>query len=810
MAKYILLVSVFLLPILTVQAQDAKDIKPERAITDTAIRTGITYSGNSPLKTAIIDSLNTKKGGLPMFPGGGSGQLSSMATRQFSSYISDAGGQRRFSKQLKAYKITKDTSRLSGYLDSKLRGFYALREQSSLKKAAFPGLFKADFSGITTGFVADNSPGAVNGVYGNVSAAGTISLKGIPFDVQYNNITGANTNYSDIRNGGLVKAGFNREAYLNSLSAGVRDNYDLNKYFLSDIDLKSAMKTYSDQGLSRIKADMGGAFKGALPEVSAEELLQLDSTQLKNLVMSRMKGQDGDSTDEISGEYLKRLQQLKGEIGNEQDIHKDLYGNYDVKQRATGYMNSEENRITAAKELLPLNGFQKMFLYVKDLRAGSIGVDGGKGTAKDLFMNGAAGSMLKGDRFIMLGAGSRDDNAGIRNTQFSSALVPTNYSMQFVQIGKGDISAAHTHVGVVNASTGKRSNQQLGQALLPRNTFTGSLEKQLDLGEYGIISGMISKSNSVSGGATSADGSVMGSKVAALGIMDDFWSTFSAGISYAGDIESWRLSPKVYVDYAGLGYSNPATPFAQRGSWRYGMQLKKRLQKNRLTVGARIDRKDMRTSPVYNSKWQSTLFGFDAKYKLDKYITLDARYRQSAMAHSGGKDTIGGSDFITRQLNLGSRIKSTILSKPANSNIILAFQQMDYRNEISPLKSLLVNVGITQTLVFKTNVLAVNLFYNKDLKDNALYNNLFTADASWNYRLMQNIGCSSGLTWLSNEGVVKQAGFKQSIQASLSSRLSVSGYADCRTNIYNTVQNYLFGTFRGEVSLNYSLNKNVR
>jgi len=801
MAKYILLVSVFLLPLIAVSAQDGSD---------TLIRPGLIYAGNAPLKTAIIDSLNSRNGGVTISPLGDSRQLNARAATRFAAYIGDVGGKRMFNKQLKAYQITKDTSRLSGYLDTKLRGFYALRAQSGLSTTAFHGPLKVELSGITTGIVADNSPGAVNGVYGNASIAGTIALKGIPFDVQYNHISGGNGVYPGIRNGGLIKTGFDREAYLNNLSAGVKDNYDLNKYFLSDIDLKAAMKAYSDQGLNRIKSDMAATFKGQLPEISAEEFLQLDSTQLKNLVISRAKELDADSTEKVSGEYLKRLQQLKGEMGNEHDIRQDLYGNYDVKQQAAGYINNEEHRIAAAKELLPLNGLQKMFLYVKDLRGGAIGVDGGKGTAKDLFMNGAAGSMLKDDRFIMLGAGSRDDNAGLRNTAFSSSLMPSNYAMQFAQLGKGDIAAAHTHVGAVNASTRQVSGQQLGQALLPRNTFTGSIEKQLDLGEYGVLSGMVSKSNSVAGGGTAADGSVMGAKVAALGIMDDFWSTFSAGISYAGDIESWRLSPKVYVDYAGLGYSNPASPYGTRGSWRYGMQLKKRLQQNRLIIGARIDRKDMHTSPVYNSKWQSTLFGFDAKYKLDKYITLDARYRQSAMVHSGGKDTIGGSDFITRQLNLGSRIRSTILSKPANSNVILSFQQMDYRNALSPLKSLLVNVGITQTMVFKTNVLAVNLFYNKDLKDNALYNNLFTADASWNYRLTENTSCSSGLTWLSNEGVVKQAGLKQSIQTSLSSRLSLSGYADCRTNLYNTAQNYLFGTFRGEVSLNYSLNKNVR
>lgn len=819
MLKYILLTGSGVLLCVALRAQQAAPSPKVPSEPLNVKEQAQTLWKQTPLNKAIADSVNARSGKWLQAPDTVlravgqqskalmSAYLSPAATNQFMQYMANTGGKGKVQQLQQALRVVKDTGKINHYFDNKLRGFYALRQQLPLPKKG-QDLLKVNLKQVQAGVVTDNAPAAIARTYSNIQINGSVALAGIPFAVNGTNLNTAAPAWDNSRMAQLVKAGFDKQAFLEQLSARVSKDYDLRKYFLDDIDVKAAVKQYADARVKEIHGKLDSLYKGGTALIPSEELLQLDSVQLKNLVMNSGKGlqQWGDSTlseQQSRNKYLQELLQMKQSLGKELDLKNTLTGSFDAKQKLTGLMNSVEGRKQAAKDLLPLNGLEKLFLKMKTLNIGDIGVDASKGNVSDLFMTGAAGTLLDNNRLLMLGVGKRKDAAGMRDAAFTSSLAPTDYSLQFLRMGKGDIGEKHSHIGIVNANTKDANRRQFNMPALPRNAFNLSFSKQMSLGEYGTLNAEVSKSNNVFAGGTGKDGSALGSKAAAFSLMDDFWSTFSAGLGWNGDVKEWQSTHRVYVNYAGLGYNNPASPYAARGSWQYGFKVKKRFQRNRLQLGARLDQKNMSTSTVYNSSWKSTQIGFDGRYKLDKHVSFDARYSQAVMKHKGGKGD--GGDFVNRLLSMSSMINGRLFNKPSNSHVMLAFQQMEQQSATIPLNSLMTNINLTQTLTFKTNTLVMNVFYNRDIKDNALYGNLLTAEASWNYQLWERVSCSSGLTYLSNTGIVKQAGVKQHVQTMLLPKLSMNAYVDCRTSFLNSAQNYLFGNFRGELSFLYTL-----
>ncbi|MCK7556258.1 hypothetical protein MKQ70_15030 [Chitinophaga sedimenti] len=452
------------------------------------------------------------------------------------------------------------------------------------------------------------------------------------------------------------------------------------------------------------------------------------------------------------------------------------------------------------KRAVSAGGLQRFFLRVKELNIGSFNTDASAGSVAGLLMNGAGAGFFNKGKMLMLGAGVRTDGLGMKDAFLTDNIAPSRYALQYARFGKGDLAETHSHLTVLNASTKDNTRQQINQQFLSRNIFVGTVSQQLELGEYGVIKGDFSKSNSSFGEVTAGNnGYAVSEKAAALSFFKDFWQTVSVGLRYSGQVPQAGLTQRAYLDYAGMGYNNPGTPFGSRGTWKYGFDLKRRWRFHHMSTGLRMDFRDIHTA--FDAGWRNRQYAADLQFRVKRNWNFTTRMMQSSMKSTADAKEENG--FLTRQVSLTSQYSGHMGSLPASNLVTAGLQQMRFTTAGVPLNSTLINVNMAENIVIDKNLLSVNFFYNRDLQQNALYSNLLNMDAGWSYMLFKTLSCSSGLTFLDNKGLVTQGGIKQTPAFELIPKVQVNIYTDCRKNFYSSPQNYLFGTFRSEFSLQY-------
>ncbi|SKC95094.1 hypothetical protein SAMN05660461_0226 [Chitinophaga ginsengisegetis] len=829
----------------TVHAQTVKVNAPVKQLEEYAKKAGLPM-GNPMLQMILADSLNKRSAmaqakaylrqNLPAVPDVGAGKyLQESARQEFFQFIGNSAGKQQLTQLQQGMSTIKDTARIRQYIADKLRGFYALRDETGVNKLLNAGAYSNSLKEASAGAFAENTPGMPM-LGASVTIGDQLMIKNIPVNVRYSNISGQSTWNNPFADQSLVKFSFDKDAYVKRLNSIVEKKYDLKKYFLKDIDIKSAVKSFTNSRLEALQqklTELGEKQSAAFGQLlNSDHIIQLDSLQLRNeLLNNRALGITAEDLEPVvaalqdsillahpvadsslngllehfrtasaARKYMAGVFALKKEVGEGLQAKSIISDERVAGGKINGQLEEESNKIRNIKELLPLSGLQRLLLSAKQLDIGNIAASGSKGGVQDLFMSGIQTSFLNNNKFLMLGAGKRIDGGTIKDLAFNSSLDPGAYSMQFLQMGAGDITQPHSHAGVVNANTKSDSRRQYTTLNLPRNTFVGAFSEDISLGSYGRIAAQLSKSNNQFKNSAVGNDPMLASKAAALSLFNDFWETLSVGLDYNGQVSEWNMNQRAYVSYSGLGYNNPASPGAGRGTIRYGLKLKRNWYKNKLVLGVRSDFQDISSSALTSSKWKNRQFAIDGRWKLNKKIAFDARFNQSAMKSTGEK--AASFQYMTRQLSLASQVQGKMAALPYNSNIMLGYQQID----ILPQHSTLLNININHNLVISSHVLSLNLFYNKDIKGEAVYANLLTVETGWTYQVWKKISCSSGMTYLDNKAVVQQLGFRQTAGTSVLPRLNVNMYVDCRKNLLNTPQNYLFGNFRSELAISYQLN----
>ncbi|NSL88118.1 hypothetical protein ECE50_014820 [Chitinophaga sp. Mgbs1] len=771
------------------------------------------------LQHAVMDSLNArttalhavlapdKKGAFP--------SLNEATRLDFYTHVKQVYGEKQLQGVKKGYELFNDKSRINRYFDEKLRGFYALKGNSNIRGLMKAGAYDNTFRGATAAITTDNAPGALMPVAFTLHAEDNVVVGNIPVNIVYSNISGRSAFDENQLYGGLGKLSFDKEAYLERMSGYVNKSFDLNKYFLQDINVAASFKSFAEKKMDGLREEMKqlpAGYSSALDNlVSADQLIYLDSSQIKQLLLhntslnideKQLSSQAPDSLlspqTAAARTYLSKVLRLKAALGEGMAAQQTMSAQKMVNENIGGNLGSMAGKQQQIKALAPMGFLQKLLLSAKSLQIGKIAGGDGSAMAKNLFMSGAQGSFLNNDKFLMLGLGNRNDALDIKNMGLNSGVDPASFSMQFLQMGKGDVSTAHSHAGIVNAST--RNKGEFNSQLLSRNIFVGAFSERIDLGEYGTIAAEIAKSNTEFRNSATGNDFALASKTAAFTLMNDFWQTLSVGLDYSGSIKTLDLTQRVYINYSGLGYSNPAAPGSSRGTVRYGVNLRRSWNKRKVTIGFRADMQDIRMSAITDSRWKNRQFAVDARVKVKKNLTLSSRLSQATMKGISQKYDQPG--YLSRQLSISSQYSGKIGGLPQTNNTTLGIQQM----ELYPSRSLLVNLNTNQSFIIGTHVLTVSVLYNKDVKDQALYGNLLTAETGWSYMLLKRIACTSGLTYLRNKGVVEQAGIRQTMGAELLPRLNMNVYVDCRKHLVNTAQNYLFGNFSTQLSLHYLLN----
>jgi len=748
------------------------------------------------LKSAVVNAINSRIADVPdagskstvlPFEKMGLGGLHAGARTQFVQYMQAGNTSTGIANMQKTFDGMKDSTRRQQYIDNKLRGFYALKDQQGqANNFTLPGKPENKVKGISWQTTYSDSTALMSGWWNEGAIQDVITIGSIPFQLNYSTLSGYDYTRTSLQDAHFGKVAFDKDAYMDKINQQLQKKYDLQKYFLEDLDVKSSIRKYAADQLAHIKS--GG--DSSSQSISADQMMYLDSTQLSNLLQK-----NGDTT-----EYYNKIMALKKQMGGVEEMNKLLGSQKQVSGGVESWMQQPQHSSKVAERLLRLSSIQRLMLYVKDFQVGSIGTNASKGSMSDLFMTGAAGSFLKGNKFIMLAAGKRNE-MGIQETGLQSATGNASYSMQFLRIGRGDIGSKQSHVSILNANAKPQQQYGFNTTAISRNIFVGSVSQQISLGELGTVDFELSKSSAQS--ANNSQEAAAVSKSAATHLLDNMWATASIGMAYNGDVKKLGLSQKVYFNYSGLGYVNPGTPFASRGTLQYGFMARRSWMRNKAMISLRTDVRNLAVSPVSNDRRRSLQYAFDARYRFTRRFALSMNVLQNTLKEISEEKK--NTAFLNRKISFMSQANGKIAGKSFNNNSSIGLQQLNYLQPDAPVKSLFVNASSMQTWMAGPGMVLVSAIYSRDVKNAAIYNNLLNTEAGYQYSLWK-LSCSSTFIYMDSKDVVTQIGLRQQIAAQLLKRWYLSVSADGRQNLRNTAANYYYGRFNTALSLHYQIN----
>ncbi len=757
------------------------------------------------LKQAVITAVNQRSmqntpsvsaDSIPFSRLGLSG-MNTSAKGAFTQYLKSGNSAAGMAKMKAMFNGMKDSARTAAYIDNKLRGFYALRNNQLGSKLSLPTIPQNNLKGISWTTAYMDTTAMMSGWWNEGTVQDVVTVGGIPIQINYNTLSGYNYTGPSLSDAHFVQFSFDREAYLSSVSKQLNQHYDLKKYFLDDLDIKSSMKSYATTSLNSLEQ------QGVKNKISSDQLMYLDTAQLRRSIMGntlpidlsadsvKLLAASKDSNDQAlykqyqQSAYFRQVLSLKTEMGDVKEMNQLLGAQKQVDGNIESWMRNDQNTAAMGGKLLQISFLQKMMMNMRSLKAGSVGDSSG------LFMNGVAGSFLKGNKAIGLLAGNSSE-LGIQDIGTQSATGKTSYSMQGITLGKGG-----TSFSALNAGSKTQSNNGFNTSAISRNVFVGSVSEQVGLGSLGTLNVTLSKSSSTYGTASDAANV---SKSAAGHLLDDLWATASVGLALNGSVKEWGLTHKVYINYAGLGYVNPGAPFASRGTMQYGLLLKRSWLKNKATVSLRTDIRDLATSALTSNKRKSLTYAVDARYRFTKKVTVSMNVLQSSLREDSSGHRFNA--YMNRKVSFSSQVNGKINGKVFSNNTTLGLQQLDYLE----IKTLFLNVGSTQTLMAGPGMVITSLTFSKDINNAAVYNNLFNAEGGYQYTLAKKISCGSTLIYMNSKDVVEQIGIRQQAATQLYKRWSVSLSADVRKNLFNSVANYYYGKFNTAMAVHYQIN----
>jgi hypothetical protein len=573
-------------------------------------------------------------------------------------------------------------------------------------------------------------------------------------------------------------------------------------------------------------------------KISYDELLKLDIDQIKDKIQpageiqairdklmgyEQLLGEHGATMDPMQKDslvqhmkgqaaYLASLEQITGRIGavknklaasgiNANSVTRIQQA---INTKASGMLEQPGVIKEAAGQLLPLNGLQRFFTNVSSLNAGTFGKEGSERAINTLLRGGAELSVLKNANVFSGGLGSVKDggflkDAGLQNSIFSPASF-----MQFLQFGKGETGKNNTRFTIINSNTTSPNTALFNQLTLPRNILAGTVSKSVKVRRTGKVEAELSKSaTQYSNTAAPSADRLMEHKSALYSYADDLLQTISAGIRYSDEWEQIGLSHNAHMAYAGFGYNNPGNPSASKGSWQYDLQLRKQVNGSKGFVQTQFANRNYNYSASGNQQWSNLQFSVQGRYRFTRQLTLGGRWNQYQLVRKddGSKQKM----YVSRKLMADAQYSGAIGGKQQRSSFSLGWQQFDNITIQQGGNSNLVLVQWAGSMPFGNTLAMMNVFYNKEIADHALMGNLLTADLGAGYTVFKSVSLSSSLTYLDNNIAARQLGLRQTVNTALLENCSIGLYIDWRKNLITPVNSYLYGNFRGELSLHYQI-----
>jgi hypothetical protein len=799
----------------------------------------------------VVDSLNKRKlygkaginlKGVTDFTNvaGGSpfSKLKDSVTGEFLFYIQNNFGVSKLNKVIKGVQVSGDTSAFTNFIGQKLKGFYSLNGKESFQIPSFQSMVNNDFIEASYKAARQDVDGAPTPWLQQVQVSDMLQLMDIPFSIEFSNLA---DQHIPLRGNNLMKFTFDKDGFQDGMKKKLNKYYDIEKYLLSDVDALSMVKQHFDAeltaGLNSVKSDLiadpGAYVQG---KFSMDELMKLDNDQIKEKIMPAAQIQSVRDQIQASEQLLidrggametvqkdSVLQKIKDHsdyLGSLEKIFSRITGVKDKMERSginanqitkwqqavnaktISNLNSPENIKEAAANLLPMKGLQRFFTNVSALNIGTFGMDQSERTMSSLLSGGARLTMLKNSKAFGGGFGSLREggfmkDAGLRNSLFS----PSQF-MQFLQAGKEKNGIKSSQLSVLNSNSVTPERFRYEGMSMARNILVGTFSKSIRVRKSGMVEAEVSKSATQFRNTVGAD-QVMEQKSALYSFTEDLWQTVSLGVRYTDDWDKIGLSHNVYMAYSGFGYTNPGNPSSSRGAMQYDVSLRKQVARNKGFVQAQFATRNYNYSAEGDKRWQNIQVNLQGRYRLNRAFTLGGRLNQYQLVRKqpSGKERM----YVSRKVMADGQFSGRVAGVNQRTNLSLGWQQFNNIQVQHGANSDLLLVQWVTTVPAGNASIMMNMFYNKEVGNSKLIGDMFNGEAGASFPLFKTVTLTSSLTYLDNKLAARQIGTRQSVNTILLKNFNIGLYVDVRKDIIEPANPYLYGNFRGELSIFYQI-----
>lgn len=734
-------------------------------------------------------------------------------------------------KLLKADSLAKDKIQA-------VKKFVMVQADQRIKQSDIAQLLKRDtlkkgnkiqFSDVSVGnetqYIKTQDPANGKNLLNNVTFSGQLKVYNIPIDLSLANTYTAMRDFR-FDQGNLFKFNLPKPSFNQFFKADLDKYRNLRKNLLSGQTAESFLrKKIQDKITKNIDLSSSRKLQAYLnnPQ-NLKSMLKMDALELK--------GKLNEFTDEIEAQAKNQGKQLnqhgRDSLNNllnakKQELFKEIQKvqqsltdsgldpeKLDLLEKvAQGKISQRELENFFVSELSKgknMGFLQKSYTQLREFQAGNFGQQlPGSFLNRDLFLNGFNFSLRTARGPVSVGVSTNRDLNSSKDAGFNSSTysIPKLYSYLSVpttnfSFGSGKLSWVGTYDRQFNGNIG------FAQNALPRNNMVFTLSQAFNFSKAGTLTFDVSKSSTQYKelAAFGPDQLMIDRNTNGNYFRDDFLQTMSVGLNHSIDAKKMGLRSSVFVNYAGSGFQNPGQQGIGNLNLRFGGNIRKNFFHNKMTLSLRSDFKNMPISATDNSHWSNHNIQFDSRFRISRSTNLGFKYIDN------GVDKVSQSNtpvYAAKKLQLDLNSNYKLFGQRGFSHVSIA--QQEIANPLSLGNSSLMQLNCVQTVVFKNFSLSGNVFYNRELNANTILGNMLNSDASLQYLLFRGVSMSSGLSYLDNQNLARQAGIKQSIQFMLKKHFDISAYIDLRKNLITPTYPDLFSTNRGELSIRYYLDR---
>lgn len=457
---------------------------------------------------------------------------------------------------------------------------------------------------------------------------------------------------------------------------------------------------------------------------------------------------------------------------------------------------------------MPVNAAQKVLGKISAFKLGSYSnkVPGGVAN-QDLFMNGGHITVKTGMVPLTFGYGSVGDITSLKDQGYQNSIYNQPRNVTFIGAEMRRPGSGSFKLSVISSVNREVRNSLYAMPTISSNNVAYTVSKGLNVGKLGALDLDMSKSTTVYANKFQPGSEAILNTKGGLNydLSNDLFQALSFGVSHHLDLPGIGASDNLYFNYSGMGYQNPADNGFGGAKMKFGGSVKKAFDRNKLTFTLRSDLGNMPISYTSDDRWKTYQFQLDSRYAITRKFSLNVNYT------TNGTDKrvagISSQVYTFQKIQVNGNASYKIGKNFSVSHFGIGTQAISNIGTAGPgnVGSKLLLVNYVQSMVINKDVLTFNLFYNRELTGVKLIGNMLNTDLSYQYMLFNKFSLSSGVTYLENTGIVKQAGLRQSIQLLSLGHFDVGSFIDLRKDMITPLYSGLYPQCRAELSLKYHL-----